>query len=203
MSLYPALTDETVNPQTFRLNKIGEMETFLRSEINSRSRLHKKYRRAVNTLDGACATLGTACVATGAAGAGLLASGIGLIPGIALEVIASVVGLLDVVGVAISRKCSTKARKHETISILASSKLDTVHSHISKALEDCDISDDEYRLVLEEAEKYRTMKEEIRRKSAPSAGSVINEKTKNELVNRGREQARASFIRKLTTSESP
>jgi len=34
-----------------------------------------------------------------------------------------------------------------------------MHSHISKALEDCNISDDEYKLVLEDIEKYHTMKE--------------------------------------------
>ena len=32
--------------------------------------------------------------------------------------------------------------------------------------------------------------------------SMIDEETKNELIKRGREQARASFIKKLATSES-
>jgi len=36
---------------------------------------------------------------------------------------------------------------------LASAKLNTVHSHIWKALEDCNISDDEYKLVIEEIKK--------------------------------------------------
>jgi len=57
-------------------------------------------------------------------------------------------------------------------------------------------------LVLEEVEKYRAMKEELRRKQAPAAGSLINEETKNELIKRCRQQARASFIKKLATSQS-
>ena len=63
-----------------------------------------------------------------------------------------------------SRKCSVKAAKHEAVRVLASSKLNTVHSHISKALEDCNISDEEYELVLEDVEKYRVMKEESERR---------------------------------------
>ena len=176
---------------------------FLRTEIENRSRLHIKYHRAVNALDGTCAALGTACIATGAVGAGLLASGVGFVPGLVLELITGVAGLLDVASVALSRRCSAKAAKHEAVRILAASKLNTVYSHISKALEDCNISDDEYKLVLEEVEKYRTMKEEVRRKHASAAGSVIDEETKNELIKRGRDQAHASFIKKLTTSESP
>ena len=51
-----------------------------------------------------------------------------------------------------------------------------MHSHISKAVEDCNISDDEYKLVLDEVEKYRAMKEELRRKH--TAGSLIDEDKK-------------------------
>ena len=44
--------------------------------------------------------------------------------------------------------------------------LNTVHSHISKALEDCQVSDDEYKLIflLDEVENYRAAKAELRHK---------------------------------------
>jgi len=92
----PAMRD----PQQFRLQKIGELEVFLRSEVERRSRLHKKYRRAVNAFDSTSAALGLICVGTGSVGAGLLASGIGFVPGLVLEVVTGFAGLLDVVGVA-------------------------------------------------------------------------------------------------------
>ena len=193
--VYPELPAAVEIPtaQTFRLQKIGELEAFLRAEIEQRGRLHKKYRRAVNT-----AVLGLSCVATGAVGAGLLVSGVGFVPGLALEAVTGVAGLLAVVGVVVSCRCSRKVAKHEAVHILASSKLSTVHSHISKALEDCKIFDDEYKLVLDEVEKYRAIKEELRTgASKHPAGSVIDEKTNNELIKRGRDQARASFIKKL------
>lgn len=65
----------------------------------------------------------------------------------------------------------------KAVRILASSKLNSVHSHVSKALEDCELSDDEYKLVLEEVKKYRAMKEEICHKNASAVGSVIDEET--------------------------
>ena len=116
----------------FRLQQIGELETFLRSEIEYRGRLHKKYRMAVKLLDGLCAVLSTTCVVTGAVGAGLLASGIGFTPGLVLEAITGTAGLLDVVGVAVSRRCVAKAAKHDGVRVLAMSKQNTVHSHISQ-----------------------------------------------------------------------
>ena len=203
--LYPVLPADTQSAQHFRLQKIGELEDFLRSEVERRSRLRKNYRRAVNMVDGVCGSLGAACVAMGACGTALLATGIGFIPGLVLEGATVVAGLLDVIGVAVSRRCSAKATKHEVVRMLAASKLSTVHNHISKALEDCRVSDDEYKLILEEVEKYRVMKEELRRKHAPAAGSsVIDEETKNELIKRGRDQARASFLKKLASeSQSP
>jgi len=47
------------------------------------------------------------------------------------------------------------------------------------------------------------MKEELRHKHGPATSSIIEEETKNELIKLGRQQARASFIKKLATSESP
>jgi len=80
----------------FRLQKIGELQTFLCSEIECRGRLHKKYRRAVNAVDGTCAALGTTCIVSGTVSAGLLVSGIGFVAGITLEVVIGVAGLLDI-----------------------------------------------------------------------------------------------------------
>ena len=129
--------------------------------MESRCRLNKKYRRAVNALDSTCGTLGITCIATGA-----------------LEVVTGVACLPDAVCIVVSRHCAVKAAKHEAVRVLAASKLNSVHSHISKALEDCQISDSEYKLVLDEVEKYRTMKEELRCKSA-AVGNVVDEETKN------------------------
>ena len=200
MALYPPLQPvvEAVppDPQVFRLQKIGELEAFLRSEVESRSRLRKKYHRAVDALDGTSAFFGAACIVTGSIGVGLLASGIGFAAGLALEAVTVATGLFDIAGIAISHHCSAKSEKHESIRILASSKLNTIHSLISKALEDCSISDVEYKLILDEIEKYHEMKNEIRcgKVAAATSSPALDEKTKNELIKK---------IEKLAASKSP
>jgi len=68
----------------FRLQKISEIEAFLRTEVENRERLHKKYRRAVNALEATRGAHGGICIATGAVGAGLLASGVGFVAGLVL-----------------------------------------------------------------------------------------------------------------------
>ena len=49
--------------------------------------------------------------------------------------------------------------------MLADSKLDTIVTHISKALIDNYVDDKEFKLNMEELEKYKKLKEEIRSKS--------------------------------------
>jgi len=74
------------------------------------------------------------------------------VAGLVLERITGAAGLLDVAVVAVSRLYSTKAAKHEVVRVLAIAKLNTVHGHISKAVEDCHVSDEEYKLILDEVE---------------------------------------------------
>lgn len=50
---------------------------------------------------------------------------------------------------------------HEAVCVLAAAKLNSVQSYISKVLEDGNISDKEYQLIMSEVENYLTMKNEI------------------------------------------
>jgi len=182
MSLYPSLAVPTISdeklsesettPQTFRLQKIGELETFFRSEVGFRSALFKKYSRAVNMVNGASATCALFRLSAGAGGATLLATGVRLVPGIILNLLLCCpVCSMSLESPLFSRRFSAKAAKHEAIRVLASSKLNTIHSHVIKALEDDFVSEEEYKLILEEIKKYRVMKDEIRNKSVGIAVS--------------------------------
>src|SRR5688572_16970671 len=102
MSLYPSLAVVTVSddkstesldpfemaPQTFRLQKIGQLEAFFRSEVEFRSARFKTYSRAVNMVNRASASCAFCGLEAGAGGAALLATGVGLVPGIIIEVFA-------------------------------------------------------------------------------------------------------------------
>ena len=70
--------------------------------------------------------------------------------------------------------------------------------HVSTALKDGEISDQEYRLVLDEWAKYSGMRDEIRAGARKTHATVaLDTATKNELLQRGRTEARLSFMRKL------
>ena len=111
---------------------------------------------------------------------------------IAIEGVALFTGLLSIIGKYSVKKCTSKAEKHEKIKTIASAKLDTISSHISIALSNNKVTDEEFRLILEELEKYKVMKEEVRAKTKKK----IATETEESLIERGRQEARESF-RKL------
>ena len=82
--------------------------------------------------------------------------------------------------------------------MLASAKLDTIASHISKALMDNYVSDEEFKLIMEELNKYKAMKEEIRRNTKKR----IKEEEEQSLIERGRQEARESFRRLVEKSKT-
>ena len=89
-----------------------------------------------------------------------------------------------------------KAKKHDEIRILAKSKLNTVADHASSALMDGRISDEEFRLIIDELKKYGQLKAEIRSGARKAHAAVeLDEETKSSLIKQGKEEARASIIK--------
>ena len=78
-----------------------------------------------------------------------------------------VCGLL---GKLIGWKLKAKAKNRDQIHVLAESKLNTIADHVSAALADDKISDEEFRLILSEVDKYNQMKEEIRGRQKQGIG---------------------------------
>ena len=115
-----------------------------------------------------------------------------------LEVAALGCRLLGVADKLISRRLLVKAKKHDEVRVLVESKLNTIANHVSKALADGTISEAEFHLIAEEAYKYTQMKAEIGVGAKKAYAAItIDEETKNSLIQRGRDEARASFMKKL------
>ena len=74
-------------------------------------------------------------------------------------------GVLGTVGKFISKRLSVKANKHYDIKILAISKLNTISDLVSTSLRDSHISDDEFKLIMNEVKSYNKLKYEIRSKA--------------------------------------
>ena len=116
-----------------------------------------------------------------------------------LEVAALACGLFGMAGKFVSCRLAVKARKHDEIRTLADSKLNTIADHVSTALIDRKISEYEFKLVLDEIDKYHQMKNQIRAGARKAhAAVVIDEATKYSLIKRGQQQAKASIIKNLS-----
>ena len=176
--------------QGYRLQKINEIQTFLEKEVETREALSKKYFRAAKIVDNVDTVLITETIGAGAGGISLLSTIVAAPAVIAIEGVALFTGLLSIIGKYSVKKSMSKAEKHEKIKTIVSAKLDTISSHISKALSDNKVTDEEFRLILEELENYKIMKEEVRTKTKKK---IVTE-TEESLIERGGKKQGSPFV---------
>ena len=176
---------------SYRLKVISDVQKFLEEEISKRDAFSKKYFRIakiVNIVDNGLIVITIGAEGTGAV---LLSTGVGAPFALALGISGVVTGAISLIGNIFSKKATTKAEKHLKIKTLATAKLDTIASHISKALMDNYISDEEFKLIMDEMNKYKAMKEEIRNNTK----KILKTEEEESLIERGRQEARESFRR--------
>ena len=177
---------------SYRLKIIREVQEFLEEEIKNREAFSKKYFRiakVVNIVDNALITITIGAEGTSAV---LLSTGVGAPFALALGISGVVTGAISLIGNIFSKKATTKAEKHLKIKTLAMAKLDTITSHVSKAMMDDFISDEEFKLIMEEMNKYKALKEEVRNNTKKK----LKTEEEESLIEKGRQEARESF-RKL------
>ena len=176
--IYPDLNPTAPQePQSYRLNKLSEIEAFFLDETDVRERIAKKMKR-FNTISGIVDTgIITSTVITGAISIAAFSSGVGLPVDIAL----SGTRLLLSLATAITRKSlkifTIKQEKHDAIKLLAQSKLklDSIANIISQAMQNEDISPAEIHKVLQEVEKYRQLKVDIRNQAKAKVKEITKE----------------------------
>ena len=147
---------------SYRLKVISDVQKFLEEEIQKRDAFSKKYFRIskiVNMADNALIVITIGAEGTGAV---LLSTGVGAPFALALGISGVVTGAISLIGNIFSKKATTKVEKHLKIKTLAMAKLDTIASHVSKAMMDDFISDEEFKLIMDEMNKYKALKEEVR-----------------------------------------
>ena len=177
---------------SYRLEIIREVQNFLEEEINKRDAFSKKYFRIAKVVNMIDNTLITITIGAEGTSAVLLSTGVGAPFALALGISGVVTGAVSLIGNIFSKKATTKAEKHLKIKTLAMAKLDTIASHISKALTDDFISNEEFNLIMEEMNKYKALKEDIRNNTKKK----LKMEEEESLIERGRQEARESF-RKL------
>ena len=174
---------------SYRLKIIREVQEFLEKELKQREDLNKKYlriARVINTVDNGLITVTLGVEGVGGA---LLLTGVGVPFAAALAIGGVVTGALSLIGNFFCRKTTLKAMKHKEIRALAAGNLKLIASHISKALMDNFISNEEFNLILEVLEKYKETKEEIRNNTKKK----LKKEEEESLIEKGRQEAKASF----------
>ena len=181
--IYPELPTE--DRQNYRLQKISEVQKQLIKEKDVRKALYKKYKRGINITDG----VDTALISTSVIMAGVALTVPVLLP---LETAAVVCGCLGVCIKIVRRKLMSKAQKNGNIKVIADSKINSIKDLISKALQDGQISDSEFKMVLCELEKYNDLKDKTHTKQ-----SDLSEQEKKKFIEGGKAQALSAIQKKI------
>ena len=196
--IYPRLpTTPPIEDQGQSYRIINEIQAFREKEVATREALSKKSFRAAKIVDNVDTVLITVTLGAGAGGIALISTVVASPIVIPLEGMTLFTGLLSSISKYSIRKSTSKAKKHEKIKTIASTKLDNISSNISKALSDNKVTVEEFRLILEELEKYKIMKEKVRAKTKKKIATEMEET----LIERGRQEARESF-RKLIEKDN-
>ena len=180
--LYPNLSLKEIdeypeNGQNYRLQKISEIEKTLQREIEIRKSLYKKYKRGINLTDG----IDTILISTSVI---LATVGIAIPVLLPVQITAAICGSVGVCIKLIRRRLTTKANKHYKIKTIADSKLNSIKDLISKSLTDGQISESEFKLILDELEKYNILKEKNKTKPlSDNERNKIIEETENRVRN--------------------
>ena len=141
----------------------------------------------------------TSTVITGGISIAAFASDVGLPVGIALRGTSLILSLASVITQKSFKTVTVKQEKHNSIKLLAQSKLDSIANIISQAMQDGDISPTEFHKVLQEVEKYRKLKADIRNQAKAKIKQITKEQ-REELLEQGRKEGKEDFLRKMTNT---
>ena len=81
----------------------------------------------------------------------------------------------------------------------AQSKLDSTTDIISQAMQDRDVSPTEFQKVLQEMEKYRELKADIRNRTKATV-KQIEKKQREEILEQGRKEGKEFFLRQIANT---
>jgi hypothetical protein len=152
---------KTNDPQNYRLHIINDIQIELERNINERNKIKKIYSKILTVINCTDTILTSSSVAMGAVEIGLLSTIKAEEIVLGLQISSLGFGVGSLITKYISKQLQLKVEKHQKIITLAESKLNTIQNHISKAIEDGQISQEEFALISEERQKFREMKDKI------------------------------------------
>ena len=176
-----------------------EIEAYLLDEIEVRERIAKKMKR-FNTITGIVDTgLITSTVITGGISIAAFASGVGLPVGIALSGTSQLLSLATAITQKSFKVFTVKQEKRDAIKLLAQSKLDSIANIISQSMQGRYISPTEFHKVLQEVEKYRKLKADIKNQAKAKVKQITKEQ-REEILEQGRKEGKEDFLQKIANT---
>ena len=148
------LTDQT----KFRLSEIIEIKNYFYQEINQRKSYTKKLNKYVIVFDYIDKILIVLSATSGGVSIISFTSVVGAPVGIASASLTLIFSVTTGIIKKLLNITRNKKQKHDKILMLAKSKVNSTETLISKALNDMEISHEEFIVILNEKDKYQRMK---------------------------------------------
>ena len=161
------LTDSTANK--YSLDEINKIRYYFNNEINERKRIIKKLNKYIVSFDyldkmfiDLSASFGTLSIAS-------YASVVGTPAGIACSSLTLVFTIGTGISKSLLKVTKKRKKKHNKIIVLARNKLNTIDTLLSSALNDSEISHEEFTNIITETNIYENIKENIKELTTESS----------------------------------
>ena len=163
------LSDQT----KFRLYEIKKIENYFINEINERKSYSKKLNKYVTIFDYIDKILIVLSATTGGISIISFTSTIGVPVGIVSASFTLIFSITTGIVKKLLNITGKKKKKHDQILMLAKSKFNSIETLISQALNDMEISHEEFLTICKEKGRYEKIKEDIRDKNEHKEQEII------------------------------
>ena len=162
-NIYPNLNIIPLsNQQQFRLNKISEVKDYFVAEIKERELIIKRLSQYIASFDYFDKSLILLSITTGSISIASFAAVIAEPVGIVSVSFSLTFSIYRGIVKKLLKTTRKKKKKYNKIVMLARSKLNSIESKTSEALINNGISHEDFMTIINEEEKYRELKENIR-----------------------------------------
>ena len=146
----------------YRLDEINKIRDYFNNEIKERKDIIKKLNKYLVTFDYLDKIFITLSASFGTLSIASYASVVGIPAGITGASLALVFTIGTGISKSLLKVTKKRKKKHNKIIVLAKNKLNTIDTLLSNALNDSEISHDEFANIITEANIYENIKENIK-----------------------------------------
>ena len=173
---------ELTDINNYRLNEINKTKDYFNNEINERKDIIKKLSKYIVSFD----YLDKIFIALSASFSTLSIASYGTVVGLPIGVAGSSSTLIFTISTGVNkllfRVTKKRKKKQNKIIALVKSKLNTIDTLLSSALNDSKISHEEFTNIITEKNTYENRKENIKDTTESSSLERIKEKEENSTI---------------------